>query len=139
MSLAHAGVCVDGHIATAVFPPSDKRFGSIFQWVTAELKRVEPGVMVIEGGAFGGHNLFDLGQASGSAIAAALNLGWAFVEVAPASLKRWATGHGHAPKELMGAAAVGRRGAPMPGSTRARREDAADAYLLWAWGVEHLE
>lgn len=57
-----------------------------------------------------------------------------YVAVSPASLKKWAAGHGHAKKPAMIAAARER----CPG-VEIKDDNQADAILLALWGLENCE
>ncbi|MGH6920762.1 MAG: crossover junction endodeoxyribonuclease RuvC, partial [Geminicoccaceae bacterium] len=93
-------------------------------------------IVVIEGAAFGvarGNALVSLGELRGVVRVALFEAGLPVVEVAPASLKRYASGRGNASKADVLVAAVKRLG--YTGSS----DDEADALWLLAMALDQYD
>jgi len=101
-----------------------------------DIARAEPDTLVIiEGYSFSSHaaHAHELGALGGVVRYRLWRRGIAFVDVAPATLKKYATGKGNAPKELVLAEAIRRLG--YTGSSH----DEADAIWLRAIGCALLD
>jgi Holliday junction resolvasome RuvABC endonuclease subunit len=91
-------------------------------------------LVAIEGYAFGRpHGMAALGELGGVIRWMLWNLGIPYAEVPPASLKRYATGKGNAPKQDVLAAAIRRGGDLFDGSD----DNRADAWWLRAMAMDN--
>lgn len=113
LSLTRTGVARwDG--VTVIVPPQDARgMERLLYLEEAVLERAEGAqVVVLEGYSFGsrGRAVFDIGELGGVVRLALYRRGIRFVDVPPATLKRYATGKGNASKEEVLVAAVRRLG-----------------------------
>lgn len=90
-------------------------------------------VVVLEGYSFGSHQAHShaLGELGGVVRVALHEAGIPFAEVAPAALKKFATGKGNATKDQVLAAAIRRFG------FEGDNNNAADAHILRAMGLAH--
>lgn len=126
LSLTHTGCCLDGECSSIT--SKFRGWPRVGHILTALLSMAEPAqVVVLEGYSFGsrGRAVYDIGELGGVVRWALFDSGVPFVDVAPSSLKKYATGKGNSPKDAMIAAAIRRFG--FPGSDN----NEADAYLLW--------
>jgi Holliday junction resolvasome RuvABC endonuclease subunit len=128
LSLTRTGVCrPDGRCACI---RTDKLRGlPRIDHIVRQVQALACGVdlVVIEGYSFGsqGRSVFDIAELGGCVRFLLHRLGMRYVDVPPATLKKFATGKGNAPKDAMIAEAIRRFG--FPGSDN----NEADAYLLW--------
>lgn len=145
LSATKAGLAAPtGRLSTLVAPKIDTakhgtaEIGRRLWWWHRTLtdllvKIYQPQIVVIEG-AFvhrSGTGTLRVAEVHGVARCAIHRAGATLIEVAPAELKKWATGNGNAPKDDMIAAAIQRGGAPA-------NDDEADAFLLRAWALETI-
>lgn len=128
LSLTRTGVCEDDGACSCIH--TDKlrglpRIDFIVRQVQSLAHCVD--LVVIEGYSFGsqGRSVFDVAELGGCVRFLLHRLGKSWVDVPPATLKKFATGKGNAPKDAMIAAAIRRFG--FAGSDN----NEADAYLLW--------
>lgn len=127
LSLTRTGVCLDGptHCIPAANLRGMERIDHIVRQVQALARGAD--LVVIEGYSFGskGRSVFDVAELGGCVRFLLHRLGVPYVDVPPATLKKYASGKGNAPKDAMIASAIRRFG--FPGSDN----NEADSYLLW--------
>lgn len=84
-------------------PDRFKRFHGIVDSIFSDVRKASPVLVVIEGYAYGarGQSVFDIAELSGIIKKKLWDLKINFVEVPPTQLKKFITGKGSAPKELM--------------------------------------
>jgi Holliday junction resolvasome RuvABC endonuclease subunit len=128
LSLTRTGVCKDDGACSVI--RTDKlrglpRVDHIVRQVQALARGVD--LVVIEGYSFGsqGRSVFDIAELGGCVRFLLHRLGIRWVDVPPATLKKFATGKGNSAKDAMIAAAIRRFG--FAGSDN----NEADAFLLW--------
>lgn len=108
-----------------------RRLNEIIGRLDGCLRHGHPTIAIIEGYNPGGHQGFTacrLGELGGAVRLRLFELGIAYFEVAPAQLKKYATGNGGASKDEMVAAAEAAGGRPA-------NHDEADAWWLRHMGV----
>lgn len=130
LSLTATGVAVDGEVETISFPrlKGMPRLAAIRDEVMA-IARGRSRLALIEGYAYNAHQSGErLGELGGVIRLALWEAGVGYVEVAPSTLKLFATGKGNAPKDQVLTAAVR---AGFTGDDN----NAADAFWLHALGV----
>jgi len=129
LSLTGTGWCCDGDIGRLATPASRvdgwERIALIARAVRGLLVGVD--VVVLEGYSFGsqGRAVFQIGELGGIIRFWLWGHHIPYVDVAPGTLKKFATGKGNSPKDAMIAAAIRRFG--FEGSDN----NEADAFLLW--------
>jgi len=130
LSLRRTGVCRPDGATSCITTGSLRgleRIDAIVRNVQ-ELCRCEAAeLLVLEGYSFGsqGRSVFDIAELGGCVRFLLYRLGIPFVDVPPATLKKYATGRGNCGKDEMIAAAIRRFG--FAGCDN----NEADAYLLW--------
>ena len=138
LSLQRTGVCRPDGTTSCITTGSLRgfeRIDTIVRNVQELCRREAAGLVVLEGYSYGSHNqAVPLGELGGCVRFLLYRLGIPFVNVQPATLKKYATGKGNAPKDAMIAAAIRRFG------FAGCENNEADAYLLWmmarhAYGV----
>ena len=130
LSLTRSGVCEPDGTTSCIVPGALRgmeRIDHIVRRVQALARGVD--LVVCEGYSFGskGRAVFSIAEMGGCVRFLLHRLGVPYVDVAPGSLKKWATGNGGSAKVDMVVAARERFG--LEGTTDDNR---ADAYLLWA-------
>ena len=127
LSLTATGWCLDGQ--TGRITSGKLRGMERIDFIVREVQRLSSGVSlsILEGYSFGsqGRAVFDIAELGGCVRFLLYRLGVPFVDVPPATLKKFATGKGNAPKDAMIAASIRRFG--FAGSDN----NEADACLLW--------
>lgn len=137
LSLTSPGVALmDGHAET--WKPRStgvERLAAFREWVIDEIvNKTDAQLVVIEGYSFGSRNGGErIGEAGGVVRLALRDMRVPFVEVAPASLKRYATGKGNASKDEVLIAAVKRSDIAFTDNNQ------ADAFWLRQMGLAHYE
>lgn len=136
------GVSVIDHKGRHIWSASQsiKSFGHRWHGFYARLceviesrQNIEPiDIVVIEDVVFKNNAI--TGHLMGIAMAVCERYGVSYAAVSPSTLKKWATGHGHAKKLAMIAAARER----CPG-VEIKDDNQADAILLALWGLENCE
>jgi Holliday junction resolvasome RuvABC endonuclease subunit len=130
LSLVRSGVCRPDGTTTCIASKGlsgAARLSAIVDEVRGFCRDDDVELVVLEGYSFGskGRAVFDIGELGGCVRLLLHRLGVPFVDVAPSSLKKYATGKGNCGKDEMIAAAIRRFG--FEGSDN----NEADAYLLW--------
>jgi crossover junction endodeoxyribonuclease RuvC len=126
LSLTATGYCRDGECGRIVTKLRGwERVACILQ--TVQDLAGDADVVVVEGYSFGsrGNTLFQIAELGGIVRFDLCRNGTPYVDVAPGTLKKYATGKGNAGKDEMIAAAIRRFG--FEGSDN----NEADAFLLW--------
>ncbi len=126
LSLTATGYCLDGESGVIrVKSKGMQRLWDIRHRIVPMADNAD--VLVLEGYSFGsqGRSVYQIGELGGVIRFAAFVTGTTTVEVAPSTLKKFATGRGNSPKDAMIAAAIRRFG--FEGSDN----NEADAFLLW--------
>lgn len=136
LSLTSTGVCTK--FGPTTIPGGTLRDERRLVWIRdAILGHTDlANLVVIEGYAFGagGHGqagVRGIAELGGVVRVALYEAGLPFVVVAPATLKKYATGKGNAPKDQVLVQAVKRSGMEF------RSSDEADAWWLWAMAKDH--
>lgn len=132
LSLTGTGIACADHV-DVLKPPKGCSGESRLDWIRSEILEHLPGttytLVVIEGYSYASpHGAHQLGELGGLIRWTLWNRGTPFVEIPPATLKKFATGKGNAPKDGMLSAAV-RNG--YDGSDN----NGADAWWLRQMGV----
>lgn len=138
LSLSRTGIAtIAGHTHSIVPRAGAKdparRLHEIIEALDPYLRIGEPKIAVLEAYSYGGHQgrtMARLAELGGAVRMRLFELDIPFVEIPPATLKKWATGHGNATKDEMLVAACEKGGSPS-------NDDEADAFLLRALGVEY--
>lgn len=134
LSLVRTGVCEpDG--ATSYIPTGKLRGLPRIDYIVRRVQALARGadLVVIEGYSFGSHNrAVPLAELGGCVRLLLHRLAIPYVDVPPATLKKWATGSGVAKKIDMVVVARERFG--LEGTTD---DNEADAFLLWAMARHH--
>lgn len=132
LSLTRTGYCLGGGLAgceTGVLETARLRGMERLDRIVRDVQQLARGghLVVIEGYSFGsqGRAVFDVAELGGCVRFLLHRLGMPYVDVPPASLKKFATGKGNSPKDAMITAAI--RRFAFQGSDN----NEADAYLLW--------
>jgi Holliday junction resolvasome RuvABC endonuclease subunit len=115
-------------------PGSYARHNQLRRWVNGMVQELRPRLAVIEGYAMGidqPSSLIALGELGGVVRVELYRLGVPHVEVPPATLKKFATGRGHAEKPEMVAAAIAHL------NYGAMTHDEADARWLLEMALDH--
>lgn len=137
LSLACTGWCTTGDVGT-LSPPDRVRGVQRLAWIRdAILERAaDAALIVIEGYGFApgrGNAARELGELGGVVRLALYEAGHGYVEVSPASLKKYSCGRGNAPKNEVLAAAIRRLG------YAGHSGDEADALWLHAMALDALD
>jgi len=136
-STGFAGREVIGVGGSGTLDPGNRRGYERLEWIRAEVLKLaadfEADLVVIEGYSYGSKGRAILDQAElGAVVRMALrDLGYTWVEVPPAVLKKYATGRGNAGKEEVLVEAVRRLG------YGGARNDEADALWLLEMALDH--
>lgn len=136
LSLTSPAVCADGRLDTL---PTGKlrghqRLDTILDWivrhVTADGCDRREDLIAIEGYSYGakGRAFISLAELGGIVRHELHTIGFTYIEIPPACVKKYATGKGNAGKDDVLAAAIRRGGALFTGITN----DEADAFWIWA-------
>lgn len=134
LSLTSTGVALPDGTTTTIRPrnyaQTGRRLNELFGLLVPYLDRQRPQVAIIEGYSFGSNMRGYARRAEwvGCARLALERFRVPYVDVPPASLKKYATDHGNADKAAMVQAALDAGGDPT-------NDDEADAYLLRAFGL----
>lgn len=110
------------------------RFHGILDSIMSDVRTHQPKIVCIEGYSYGssGGSMFDRVELGGIVKKALWDKKIKFIEVAPTSLKKFITGKGNAPKELMMLKVFKRFGVEFSDN------NLADAYCLSRYGYENL-
>ena len=130
LSLVRTGVCRPDGMTNCITTGSLRglpRIDAIVRNVHELCRQEAAELLVLEGYSFGskGRAVFDVGELGGCVRLLLYRLGIPFVDVPPATLKKFATGKGNCGKDEMIAAAI--RRFRFPGC----ENNEADAFLLW--------
>lgn len=135
LSLTKPGIAY-GPIADTLRVPAIKGVDRLSYWRDTFkhlFATVQPDVVVIEGYSFGsqGQSVVQIAELGGLIRLLMADTGIVWAEVAPATLKKYATGKGNSGKEQVTIAAVHRAGREFPDN------NAADAWWLMQMGLAH--
>lgn len=127
--------CVGGVTDHGLLEPHGRRGYERLEWIRSEVLRLAAGadLVVIEGYSFGsrGNAILSAAELGGVIRMALHDLGYRWVDVPPATLKKLATGKGNASKEQVLAAAIRRLG------YEGASPDEADALWLLEATLQH--
>jgi crossover junction endodeoxyribonuclease RuvC len=131
LSLTATGVAVGESVVVIKTKTTGvERLNDIRSQLRKEIGRFNPKVAIIEGYAFGAHDrgARSIGELGGVVRLMLADYKIKFVEVPPASLKKFATGKGNADKDNVLAAAIKH-------NRRINNNNAADAWWLYQMGA----